>query len=115
MPNGPHSSLSNKVRKFLWRFGAFGRWIDSVRKEVKALVTGSLLLSMMGMVNVVFHVHIPGWCYAVVIIFFLGLAFFRAWLKTDTELRRLNKRPRIMWDIQSAYIDRVASESVLNM
>lgn len=67
----------------------FIQWLNAVRKEFKTLMTGSLLLTVMGLAQGLWQVPIPRWCYSVVVIAFLTWAFYQAWLK-ERHIRQEN-------------------------
>jgi hypothetical protein len=68
----------------------FFRWLDAVRKEFATLVTGSLLLALMGLAQGVWQVPIPRWSYLAVTGCFLTWAFYRTWLKQHSALQSAN-------------------------
>lgn len=59
----------------------FFRWLDTVRREFRTLLTGSLVLLAMGLAQGVWQVPIPRLCYLAVIGSFLTWAFYRTWQK----------------------------------
>jgi hypothetical protein len=59
----------------------FLRWLNEVRKELKALFTGSLLLVVLGLYQTITTRVVAPWIYGVVVAVFLGWAFFGAWAK----------------------------------
>jgi hypothetical protein len=67
----------------------FIQWLNAVRKEFKTLMTGSLLLTVMGLAQRLWQVPIPRWCYSVVVVAFLTWAFYQAWLK-ERHIRQEN-------------------------
>jgi hypothetical protein len=64
----------------------FLQWLDSVRREFRTLMTGSLLLVAMGFAQGLWRVPIPRWCYVAVTSGFLMWAFYRSWLKEHLAL-----------------------------
>lgn len=59
----------------------FFSWLNAVRKEFGTLMTGSLLLVLMGLAQGVWQVPIPRWCYLAIGGCFLTWAFYRTWRK----------------------------------
>lgn len=66
-------------------FFMFINWLNAIRKEFRAIMTGFLLLTSMGMAQGLWRVPIPRGCYVGVTGAFLSWACFRAW-----ETERVN-------------------------
>jgi hypothetical protein len=60
-------------------------WLNEVRKELRALVTGSLLLFGLGIYQTTTTRVVPPWIYGAVVAVFLGWAFFGAWDKKNRQ------------------------------
>jgi len=41
----------------------FFRWLNAIRKELKALITGSLLLAFLGLYQSITGKQVPAWAY----------------------------------------------------
>jgi hypothetical protein len=82
----------------------FLHFLDEVRKELKALITGSLLLAGLGIAQSIYGVPVPSWVYVSTVVAFSGWAFFGAWSKQykkslalESELSRIKTaKPRII-------------------
>jgi hypothetical protein len=59
----------------------FLHWLNEVRKELRALITGSLLLGALGLYQSITARKVPWFVYAGITIFFLMWAFFGVWAK----------------------------------
>jgi hypothetical protein len=74
------------------------KFFDEFRKELKALVTGSLLLGLLGLYQAISRRNVSWWVYAVITVFFLGWAFYGVWrreyLRAEAETAK-NLRPQI--------------------
>ena len=78
----------------------FLNWFNETRKELKALVTGSLLLGILGLYQGMTGKTVAGWLYATVFVFFLGWTFFGSWSKQykrahEAESKIIAERERL--------------------
>jgi len=77
----------------------FLAWLNEVRKELTALITGSLLLFGLGLYQSTTDKHVPGWMYFGIVVGFLGWAFFGAWAKQHKKLEAF-LNPDIRFNVQ---------------
>src|SRR5438128_11448149 len=81
----------------------FLRWLNSFRRELRLLVTGSLLLAIMAMAQGVFGVPIPKSAYMLVVGFFFLWASFNVWkVTTDSSNKEINRLQKEIEEIRHA-------------
>lgn len=59
----------------------FLQWLNEVRKQLRILITGSLLIGLLGIYQGISNRPVPPWMYAVSAAFFLAWAVFAAWAR----------------------------------
>ena len=91
--------------------GNFVSFVVSAVKQWRTIVTGSLVLAVISLIEPIFKVHVPRWVYVMVVCLTLFWAFFRAWesehcgkIDAETRLAEAEKRftdqaPKIMFGL----------------
>lgn len=79
-------------------------WLNAVRKELKALITGSLLLGGLGLYQAITGRQFPWWLYAGLTALFLAWAFFGAWAEEhrnaeDAKQKLYDGRPLMALEV----------------
>lgn len=59
----------------------FFQWLNEVRKELAALITGSLLLAALGLYQAISGKAVSPWLYSSIALVFFGWAFYKVWAK----------------------------------
>jgi hypothetical protein len=67
----------------------FFKFVNEVRKELKALLTGSLFLAILGIYQTTTSRTVPPWVYWLVVFVFMVWAFFGAWNKQLSRTEEL--------------------------
>jgi hypothetical protein len=57
------------------------QWLNAIRSEFRALITGSLLLATLGLYQVFTDRPVSPWLYSAIVLFFLCWALFKTWAK----------------------------------
>lgn len=91
------------------------RWVNEVRKELRALITGSLLLGALGLYQAITSRPVPWWVYIIVTLLFLGWAFFGAWARqfneTETALQKVRDVEKKIYDGRPIFVLEIRRQS----
>jgi hypothetical protein len=84
------------------------RWINEVRKQLKALVTGSLVLGGLGLYQEISGSLVPWWAYTAITVVFLVWALFGAWkqeyLRSEATERKAKEIETRLYDTRPVFV-----------